>query len=241
MAIACDRQYGPDIVCDGTTAAAPTCASQAPECSQFHFPCRECGQSFLSSKACQSHERKKHNIKSNVNQYIGPNNRCPICKIQFANRVSALKHASEKRVRGAPRQTCNARLLAGEAPPFSPSTVVDLDAAAKASRQRAAQTGKTHEKVAFRVTRVTPTMCTVRRTHYRRTRINGKRKVSDTSAHYIDMYKTRVKIRKVAVAPRLLSIMASTKRRGVFSATVCHAKSLRVCSASSASLTVVQR
>ena len=119
------------------------------------YACDVCSKVFASSRALSAHMRGAHRQRSNLRVFVDGSGTCPICRTQFASRIQALAHVSERRKRAkTPTVSCRDRLEAGAIPPLNPEVVLRLDAADKAARGIARkESGKSRPVVLVRATR----------------------------------------------------------------------------------------
>ena len=101
--------------------------------AEVHLRCALCGDQselFATQRGLDAHMRRVHKWRTTLSQYIDDSGICPVCHVNFHNRVRVLKHVCEKRCRAKVKyQTCHQRLTNGEFP------VVDADVLTSAFAQ----------------------------------------------------------------------------------------------------------
>ena len=98
----------------------------------FRYVCEVCASkgchaAFPTSKALLAHARIKHGTRSFVRNFIGSDNKCPVCQNVFSTRLRAIAHLSEKRKRGKRTISCHDLVLEGLATPLNPTVVASHD------------------------------------------------------------------------------------------------------------------
>ena len=102
------------------------------------YSCTLCSPSrcFSSEKALASHRRATHSIKTEVRAYVD-GSICPVCKVDFRQRVRVLQHL------GDTRRPCRQRLFDGNYPRISEEAMLRLDEVDRHYRRQCQQEGYT--------------------------------------------------------------------------------------------------
>ena len=124
-----DRISFPESACDTQKVEGDS----APACA-LSFPCEHCERSFASRKACDSHARAKHGIRSPFHCKV-KSAICPACGVDFRERVRCLNHIGDRR-----RPRC-AEYVVGHCPVLLRSLVLQLDEADRVARRTARRAG----------------------------------------------------------------------------------------------------
>ena len=86
------------FVCESATDNGAKCSDTGMARAKI-FKCSACDIGFASQKACDSHARAKHGIRSPFKAIVPPSV-CPCCGTDFRVRVRCLSHLATKAVHG---------------------------------------------------------------------------------------------------------------------------------------------
>ena len=108
--------------------------------------CDICGEAFLTKKAMEQHRRRKHDVRSQFQDYVGEAGVCPVCGKQFGTRLRCVAHLCDARHgRG---KLCQQVILEGLVPKNAPEENARLDEIDSKLRAMARKSGLTQPKVA---------------------------------------------------------------------------------------------
>ena len=127
--------------------------------AQQNFACLECAhrnvqRTFFTQRALNMHLLMAHGRRSQIAQFIGPDNRCPVCHTTFALRYLAIAHASQSKPRSGAAVSCRQVILSGSVERLSQEVLKPLVLEARRLRTTARRMGKSHVPAPWTAQRV---------------------------------------------------------------------------------------
>ena len=127
--------------------------------AQQNFACLECAhvnvqRTFFTQRALNMHLLTAHGRRSHIAQFIGPDNRCPVCHKTFALRYLAIAHASQSKPRSGAAVSCRQVIMSGSVERLSEEVLKPLVLEARRLRTTARRMGKSHVPAPWTAQRV---------------------------------------------------------------------------------------
>ena len=125
------------------------------------FPCSMCCPAIAlkSQKALDQHQRRFHNIRSDIPAYIDDSGVCPACGVNLFARAKVITHACETRFRGHAARTglrCKDIILSGRFPRLESDRLERLNLRDRGLLNEARRSGHTHVRTARPAVRAKP-------------------------------------------------------------------------------------
>ena len=115
------------------------------ECDRLAYVCHMCSNAvkpaFATMKALGQHQRIKHQIRTEVRNYVDDSGFCPVCSTNFQSRIRVIAHLSDTR---PSRCKCRDEVLSGRYEQLPGHVVVQLDGVDKQLKRDARRAGSSH-------------------------------------------------------------------------------------------------
>ena len=127
---------------DDEVCCSKVCTGSAPP-EPLKCPTRE--KCFSDARRRATHMWSEHGVKSSVRAHIGDITQCPICGVEFHQRVRLVKHLLENRIRSKNRtESCQSAFLNSNPPIISEEEVAILEKRDAALTKEARKGGHSH-------------------------------------------------------------------------------------------------